>query len=246
MTSDASAATKKTFVLVHGAWRGGWCFARVADLLRGQGHRVFTPTLTGLGERVHLADAATITLQTHIDDIVNLIRYEELSDVILVGHSYGGVVITAAADAVADRIEALVYLDAILPEAGKSVLGVNGNPDIVSAVLQGTAASGGRVVPPLPAAMLNTNAADVPLVERLGTPQPFTTFCEPVQLTGAHDAIARRTYVRATGWGGYDQLGFDAYARIESDDRWTKVDLPFGHELMLDAPDAVADVLLRA
>jgi pimeloyl-ACP methyl ester carboxylesterase len=237
---------QKTFVLVHGAWRGGWCFSRVAELLRAQGHRVFTPTLTGLGERVHLADAMTVTAQTHIDDIANLIRYEDLTRVILVGHSYAGVTITAVADARPECVEALVYLDAIIPESGKSVLGVNGNAEIVSAVLQGTAATGGRSAPPLPASMLNTNAADIPLVERLATPQPFATFCEPIYLSGAHESIGRKTYVRATGWGGYDRLGFDAYERIASDDSWTKVDLPYGHELMLDAPEAVADILISA
>ncbi|WP_165191573.1 alpha/beta fold hydrolase [Caulobacter soli] len=236
----------KTFVLVHGAWRGGWCFSRVAQLLRAQGHRVFTPTMTGLGERVHLADAMTVTAQTHIDDIANLLRYEDLTEVILVGHSYAGVIVTAVADAQPDRIQALVYLDAIIPESGKSVLGINGNAEIVSAVLQGAAATGGRSAPPLPAAMLNTNPADIALVERLATPQPLATFCEPIQLSGAHEKIERRTYVRATGWGGYDQLGFDAYSRIALDDRWAKVDLPYGHELMLDAPEAVADVLIKA
>lgn len=240
---DNSATEARTFLLVHGAWRGGWCYARVAGLLRAQGHRVFTPTLTGLGERAHLAGAMTVTIQTHIDDLVNLIRWEELRDVVLVGHSYAGMLITAVADAVPDRISALVYLDAIIPESGKSVLDLNGNAQIVAALLRGTADAGGCLVPPLPSSMLNTNAADIPLVDRLATPQPFATFCEAVRLTGAHEQVAHRVYVRATGWGGYDQLGFDAYARIEHDDRWTRIDLPFGHELMLDAPAAVADTL---
>lgn len=241
-----TATAAKTFLLVHGAWRGGWCYDRVAGVLRAQGHRVFTPTLTGLADRAHLTDAMTVTLQTHVDDVSNLIRYQQLSRIILVGHSYAGVVITAVADRCSEAIEALVYLDAIIPESGKSVLDLNGNAEIVSAVLQGAAATGGRLVPPLPAQMLNTNAADVPLVERLATPQPLATFCEPVRLTGAQDRVARRTYVRATGWDGYDRLGFDSHARIAADDRWTKIDLHHGHELMLDAPQAVAEVLINA
>src|SRR5580700_6619085 len=110
-----------TFVLVHGAWHGGWCFARVAEILRAQGHRVFTPTLTGLGERVHLA-STEITLSTHVTDIVNVVRYEDLHDVVLLGHSYGGMVISGVVEVVPERVGALVYLDAFVPENGESLL----------------------------------------------------------------------------------------------------------------------------
>ncbi|HLZ99458.1 MAG TPA: alpha/beta fold hydrolase, partial [Steroidobacteraceae bacterium] len=109
----------QTIVLVHGAWHGGWCYRRVADLLRRSGHRVYTPTLTGLGERSHLL-TRSINLSTHITDITNMMRWEDLRQVILVGHSYGGMVVTGVADAVTDRVSALVYLDAFLPTTGKS------------------------------------------------------------------------------------------------------------------------------
>src|SRR5580698_6932911 len=98
-----------TFVLVHGVWHGGWCYKRVAVLLRKAGHEVYTPTLTGLGERSHLM-SPTIDLDTHITDVVNVIKTEDLSDIILVGHSYGGMVVTGVADALPDRIRSLVYL----------------------------------------------------------------------------------------------------------------------------------------
>ena len=101
-----------TFVLVHGAWHGSWCWKRVRKAIRAQGHDVFTPTLTGVGERSHLL-SPHVNLDTHLDDIVNLIRWEELSDVVLCGHSYGGCVISGVADRVPDRIGALVYLDAL-------------------------------------------------------------------------------------------------------------------------------------
>ena len=91
-----------TFVLVHGAWHGGWCYARVADILRARGHRVFTPTMTGLGERSHLA-SADITLSLHVTDIVNVLRWEDLRDVVLCGHSYGGLVISGVVEAVPER-----------------------------------------------------------------------------------------------------------------------------------------------
>ena len=107
-----------TFVLVHGAWHGGWCYKRVARLLRQAGHDVYTPTLTGLGERAHLMNRA-IALDTHVQDIVGVIRCEELSDVVLCGHSYGGMVITGVAEQMAAKIRSLVYLDAFVPENGK-------------------------------------------------------------------------------------------------------------------------------
>ena len=110
-----------TFVLVHGAWHGGWCYKRVARLLRQAGHEVYTPTLTGPGERAHLINRA-IDLNTHIQDIVAVIRCEELSDVVLCGHSYGGMVITGVAEQIAAKIRSLVYLDAFVPENGKSLM----------------------------------------------------------------------------------------------------------------------------
>ena len=108
-----------TFVLVHGAWSGGWCYHKVAARLRARGHDVFTPTLTGQGERSHLL-SGTINLSLHIEDILAVFRCENLSDVVLAGHSYGGMVITGVADRAADRIRALAYLDAFLPEDGQS------------------------------------------------------------------------------------------------------------------------------
>ncbi len=108
------------FVLVHGAWHGGWCYARVAKLLRAAGHDVYTPTLTGVGERAHLT-GFPVTLDTHIQDVVNVIEYEDLSDVILCGHSYGGMVITGVAAALGGRIRTLFYLDAFVPKDGESL-----------------------------------------------------------------------------------------------------------------------------
>ena len=115
------AAACKTFVLVHGAWHGGWCWAKLARLLRDAGHEVYTPTLTGLGERAHLA-RPEVDLETHIQDVVAVLEAEELRQVTLVGHSYGGMVISGVAARTSGRIGHLVYLDAFVPEAGKSLL----------------------------------------------------------------------------------------------------------------------------
>ena len=113
-----------TFVLVHGAWHGGWCWTRVSPLLRAAGHTVFTPTLTGLGERSHLL-TRDVDLETHITDIVQVLEFEDLENVVLVGHSYGGMVITGVADKVSGRISQLVYVDAMLPENGKAITDYN-------------------------------------------------------------------------------------------------------------------------
>ena len=112
-----------TFVLVHPAWFGGWCWKKVSPLLRAQGHAVHTPTLSGLGERVHLA-RPEIGLDTHVDDVVNLLVYEDLHEVVLVSNSSGGMVITGAADRAPERIARLVYLDAFVPEDGQSLLDI--------------------------------------------------------------------------------------------------------------------------
>jgi pimeloyl-ACP methyl ester carboxylesterase len=109
-----------TFVLVAGAWHGGWCWKRVRPLLRKAGHEVFTPTLTGLGERVHLL-SPEVDLETHVTDIVNVLKYEDLTDVVLVGHSYSGVVVGVVSHRVPERIAQVIYLDALVPENGKSI-----------------------------------------------------------------------------------------------------------------------------
>ena len=141
-----------TFVLVHGAWHGGWCYKRVARLLRQAGHEVYTPTLTGLGERAHLMNQA-IDLDTHVQDIAGVIRCEELSDVVLCGHSYGGMVITGVAEQIAAKIRSLVYLDAFVPENGKSVFDYL--PAEQSGQMRDDAAQNGEgyKVSPIPAAV---------------------------------------------------------------------------------------------
>jgi pimeloyl-ACP methyl ester carboxylesterase len=120
-----SRPPRVTYVIVHGAWGGGWDWRRVDSILTARGQEVYRVTLTGLGERVHLANPS-IGLNTHIEDVVNTIRWEELGNVVLVGHSYGGMVITGAADRVPERIRALIYVDAFLPDSGESLSGIVG------------------------------------------------------------------------------------------------------------------------
>lgn len=226
--SDSST----TFVLVHGAWCGGWIWRRVGDELRVRGHRVFAPTLTGLADRSHLA-SADVTLSTHVRDIVNLIEWEELGEIVLVGHSYGGMVISAVAEAVPEgTIAGMAYLDAFLPEDGRSLADYAPLPPVKSGMIC-----------PIPAAPPRTNAADAEWMNRLRTPQPLATFTEPVHLTGALDRVANKTYVLATGYD-YGVLGGFA-ERARSAPGWRYHELDCGHDVMLARPAEVVEILLE-
>jgi len=225
----------RNFVLVHGAWHGGWCYRRVADLLRAQGHHVETPTLSGLGERSHLA-GFPINCSTHIKDVVNVIRWERLDNVILCGHSYGGLVIGGVADAIPEAISALVYLDCPLPENGKSAFDLV--PQMQASALASTADYGGFLVKPPAAKAFGVNAADQAMVDALLTPHPLASLCEPLRLTGAYMKIARKIYVEATN-GHYP-----APARIREDQDWKVTEVPSGHDIMIDAPAALTEILL--
>lgn len=232
---------RATFLLVHGAFHGGWCYSRVADILRAAGHRVFTPTLTGLGERSHLYSPA-INASTHIRDVLNVMAFEELDDVVLAGHSYGGQVITGVADAVPERIRALVYLDAFVGRDGKSTLDMDA-PAAVAAHTESARFNGGHTIPPLPAAVFGVNAADRAWVDRLCTPQPFATFAERLSLTGRHEEIARRAYVFAKGWTTPFGPTFET---VRARGRWMTYEFDGGHDVMIDQPRETADVLLAA
>jgi pimeloyl-ACP methyl ester carboxylesterase len=232
-----------TFVLVHGAWSGGWCYHKVADRLRARGHRVFTPTLTGQGERAHLGGGA-VNLSLHVTDILNVFRYEDLRDVVLAGHSYGGMVITAVGDRIAERIRALVYLDAFLPDDGQSLFDINIAAN-TRKFLDGAGATGGLAVPPPPAAYFNVNAADAARVDALATPFPLGCFTEKIRLTGAHTAIGRRIYVHSTVLPRESPFK-PFYDRAKDDPAWQAHTLPCGHDAMLDMPDETAAILESA
>ncbi len=232
----------QAIVLVHGAWHGGWCYGRVADILRGRGHRVYTPTLTGLGERSHLV-TRSIDLSTHIADIANTIRWEDLRQIILVGHSYGGMVVTGVADAMIDRIAALVYLDAFLPTAGQSFHDILPT-EVADAQVRGANASNGFTVPPIPAAAFNVNEADRSWVDSLCTPHPLGTLTQPIELTGSHARIATKSYVLATE---NPVRLFQGFARSMRDDRTcTSYELPCGHDVMIDLPKETASIIEAA
>jgi pimeloyl-ACP methyl ester carboxylesterase len=233
---------EQTIVLVHGAWHGGWCYRRVADLLCRSGHRVYTPTLTGLGERSHLL-SRSINLSTHITDIANVIRWENLEQIVLVGHSYGGMVVTGVADAMTDRISALVYLDAFLPTAGKSFHDIV-PAELAHAQVQSASASNGLSVAPVPAAAFNVNEADRSWVDSLCTPHPLATLTQPIELTGSHARIGTKSYVLATE----NPIPlFQRFARSMGSDRsCVSYELTCGHDVMVDLPEQTAAIIEEA
>ena len=230
----------KTFVLVHGAWHGGWCWRRVADLLEAKGHKVFAPTLTGLGERSHLMRAG-INVSTHVTDIVNVLKWERLTDVVLCGHSYGGFVIPGFAEQAADRIGSIVFLDAFVPLNGESMASITSQA--VRDSLKAASERGEISVPPRPAKAFLVNDADQDWVDSLTGPQPIETMTEQVRIAGARDRIAKKSYIRA---GAYPNPGFDAaLARLKIDKAWRTYDVPCGHDVMVDMPERLAEILLE-
>src|SRR5260370_40959730 len=181
------------YVLIHGAGHGSWCGARVRRLLAAGAHRVFTPPLTGVGERSHLL-SRDVGLDTHIADVANLMIWEDLRDIVLVGHSYGGVVARHVADRMRDRIHSLVYLDAFVPDNGKALfdyLPDGGKSDRELAAAHGD----GWKVPPRPASSFAAKAADADGVDRQCTMHPRPSSEAPAQISGACDGIANIRYI---------------------------------------------------
>jgi pimeloyl-ACP methyl ester carboxylesterase len=233
----------KTFVLVHGAFHGGWCWSLVANILRAAGHTVLTPTMTGLGERSHLL-TPEVNLSTHIQDIVNVMAWENLRDVVLVGHSYGGAVITGVADRVADRIGSIVYLDAVIPKNGQSTLDVQ-PPERRQWMIDKAASGNGWTQPANSAEFYGvTDKADQAWVDSKCTPQPFATITQKLSLTAAPAAqIAKRLYILCTNPPLPYMLQF--YDEAMADKGWIALEMETGHDAMVTEPKALSRILLE-
>jgi pimeloyl-ACP methyl ester carboxylesterase len=229
-----------TFVLVHGAWHGSWCYARVRSALQRQGHDVFTPTLTGVGERSHLM-SRSVNLSTHVDDVVNLLEWEELGDVVLVGHSYGGFVISGAAERVPERIRHLVYLDAFLPNDGERIFDIVPRPFIDGFYEGANKVGEGYKIPPIPAAVFNVNEADRALVDRKCTLHPLAAFEERIAIKGKPGNGRPATYILATNWEG---TPFPPMKERAQRLGWRTVEIACGHDVMLDRPAELAEILV--
>jgi pimeloyl-ACP methyl ester carboxylesterase len=228
-----------TYVLVHGAWSGAHGFRRVRPLLTAAGHEVFTPGLTGIGERAHLA-SPQVTLRTHVQDVVGQVLFEDLRDVVLVGYSYGGMVVTGALAHLADRVRHLLYLDAFVPGDGQSLYDLTGQPVPAPSV------DGTWLVPP-PAREFEDPAVAAFAVPRR-TPHPVGCFTEPVRLDRPLEEFPfTRTYVRATaGAGGPGSGAFDAAAeRARTSDAWRYREVATTHMVPENRPGELAALLLE-
>jgi pimeloyl-ACP methyl ester carboxylesterase len=241
MPAMAQTTARKTFVLVHGAWHGGWCWRRVSDLLESKGHKVLAPTMTGLGERSHLM-SKDIVLDTHIADIVNVILWEDLKGICLVAHSYGGWPVSGALEQVLDRVAAVVFVDAFLPEDGQKSLDVASDfsrKGTLEAIAKGEISR-----PPPKAETFHVNEKDRAWIDAKLTPQPVGVALQPIKLTGAREKVAKKAYIRAPV---YPQPAFDRYYSAKrADASWRTYEVDGGHDVMVDRPARLVEILLEA
>jgi pimeloyl-ACP methyl ester carboxylesterase len=230
-----------SFVLVPGAWHGGWAWQRVAPLLRAAGHDVHTPTLTGVSDRAHLL-SPSVGLTAHVTDVVSLIEAYGLSDVVLVGHSYGGQVITGVADRIADRIAKRVYLDAFAGDDGEAAIDLQ--PETVAGHYRESVAEQGFgwLIPVRSLAKMGVaDEADVAWLTPRLTPHPWLTFTEPLSLTGAGQLVPAE-FIECVDW----MRVFRGQRERAEARGWPVRELATGHEAMVTAPKALADLLLAS
>lgn len=237
------SGTRLPFVLVHGAWQGSWVWERVAARLRASGHRVEVPSLTGLGERAHLA-GPHVDLETHIADVIGAIEHHELDRVVLCGHSYGGMVVAGAADRLPKRIRSLVFLDAFIPTPGKSLFDLQ-PPEVAERQRAEVQAQGeGWRIKRLAANYFRVaDPEDVARLDRRAVDQPLGTMEQKARVTGAWEKIPHLVYIRAAG---HARGPFGQFAeRVRGNAAWQYFEMPCGHNAMLDMPDALTGILIE-
>jgi pimeloyl-ACP methyl ester carboxylesterase len=237
----AQAGGRKTFLFVHGAYHGGWCWKRVVDILEKQGHKAYAPSLTGNGDRVHLL-SKDLTLDTQIADVVNLAKWEDMSGVCLVAHSFGGWAASGALEQIADRVDSLVMVDAFKPRNGErpvEYISEFSRKAMEDALTRGEA---GRKRPV--ASTFSADEKSYAWIEAKMTPQPNNVVFQPVTLTGKLETVKKKTYIRVPK---YPQAAFDrALAECRANNTWqTFVNETSGHDLMIDQPEWLADIILK-
>jgi pimeloyl-ACP methyl ester carboxylesterase len=226
-----------TFLVCHGAWSAGWAWKKMHPLMAAAGHRLVTPTYTGLGEREHLANPS-IDLETHIHDILNVIKYEDLRDIVLIGHSYGGMVATGVADRARDRVTQLIYIDAFVPGDGQSLLDLN---EVARPRMQELAKSGdGWRVPPNPTPP-DTPQADLEWLAERRVHMPIKCFEMKLKLHGGELTLPR-SYIYATRITPADTFG--PFARLaKADPAWRYYELDASHSPNVTAPEPLMKLL---
>lgn len=238
---ETEAPAAKTFVLVHGAFHGAWCWKQVAARLRALGHLVHTPTFTGLGERSHLIGFGP-KVETWIEDVAQIVGYEELSDIILVGHSFGGSIVSGLADRMPERLRHLVYLDAMVLQSGQSALDTAGAAHIGRYRDRSYEKDGVRVVSPSAPEYYGVTDPELGrwLTGKL-TPHPLDAFYEPLVLRNPVGNAIPATYVTCTEPLLASTATSRDYARTRTD--WTYVELATGHNAMMLVPDELTRLL---
>ena len=228
-----------TLLVAHGAWSAGWVWKKMRPLLSERGHELFTPTYTGVGERVHLA-SPEVGLETHISDILGVLQFEDLRNVLLIGHSYGGMVATAVADRAPERLAHLVYLDAFVPRNGQSLFDIHSAENRARMREAARTAGDGWRVPPNPLPP-DTSDADVAWVMPRRVMQPLRTFDQPVHLTGAGERLPK-TYIYCTRPAPGDV--FRPFAqRARSEPGWHYLEIDASHSPHVTAPEVLAILL---
>jgi pimeloyl-ACP methyl ester carboxylesterase len=212
-----------TFILIPGGWQGGWVYREVADILTAEGHKAVPITLSGLGD----APAPTATLESHIGEVVSVVESQR-DDVVIVGQSYGGMIVSGAADAVPSPIRALVYVDAYVPESGDSVWSLT-TPRFRDLFVEGAKTDGLNCAPP-------------PNLDSRCRPHPIGTFLQSITLSGRWHEVPRKIFVGAHGWEGSPFL--DLYQRLSSEPQWSTFAFDCGHNVARLKPEALAEILL--
>ncbi|MFC7525415.1 alpha/beta fold hydrolase [Parapedobacter sp. GCM10030251] len=229
LLSTGAFAQQVTFMLVHGAWGGGWSFKQTDSLLRLQGHNIYRPTLSGLGERVHLA-SAEVDLDTHIADVVNTILFENLHDVVLLGHSYGGMVVTGVADSIPERIKCLIYLDAFVPEDGESVATAHGQEKTGREM----PSKNGLIYP-----FWNTDNERFPH----DVPQPAKTFSQPLALKNERRLKIPTTYILTYEGNDPEKYAFAFFGDRARGYGWNFIPMQADHNPQMSMPAELAELL---
>jgi len=232
-------SSSETFLVCHGAWSAGWAWKKMHPLMQAAGHRLITPSYTGLGERAHLANPS-IDLEAHIQDVLAVIKYEDLSDIVLLGHSYGGMVATGVADRARERVAQLIYLDAYVPRDGQSLFDLN---EVAIEKMREAARNGdGWRIPPVPTPP-DTSPADVEWLTARRIDMPLKCFEQRLKLQHGEPALPR-SYIYATRITPADTFGQFA-KRTKNEAGWRYFEIDASHSPNVTAPEALMALLME-